>query len=150
MLLNFIQESGLVYGGHVYSNSSSHSKSVDSISNSHRRFDVIRNRLVQKKRKFGASIIEAMRLESILRFFDRELSSKLDSSVRMIDRFAFDAVAGLANIQSVIIIVIFNYNQNGLTGESMICFNTKKQLFFIAIIVNLGHRRTSYWRNQFV
>ena len=104
MLLNFIQESGLVYGGHVYSNSSSYSKSVD-------------------------SIIEAMRLESILRFFDRELISRLDSSVGMIDRFAFDAVAGLANIQSVIIIVIINHNRNGLTGESMICFNTKKQLF---------------------
>ena len=122
MLLKFIQESGLVYGGHVYSNSSSHSKSVDSISNSHRRFDVIKNRLVQKKRKFGTSIIEAMRLESILRFFDRELISRLDSSVGMIDRFAFDAIAGLTNIQSVIIIVIISNIRNGLTEESYCLF----------------------------
>ena len=122
MLLNFIQESGLVYGGHVYSNSSSHSKSLDALSNAYRGFDVIRNGLEQKKRQFGTSIIEAMRLESILRFFDRELISRLDSSVGMIDRFAFDAIAGLTNIQSVIIIVIISNIRNGLTEESYCLF----------------------------
>ena len=57
--------------------------------------------MIHKKRKFDDSVLEALKPENILHFLDEELTRRLDSSVQLIDRLAFDAVAGFASIQSV-------------------------------------------------
>ena len=62
--------------------------------------------MIHTKRKFDDSVLEALKPENILHFLDEKLIRKLDSSVQLIDRLAFDAVAGFASIQSVTFCII--------------------------------------------
>ena len=70
-------------------------------------FDILKHKLIHTKRKFDASVLEVMKLEIILHILDEELIHRLDSSVQLIDRLAFDAVAGFASIQSVIFFIVY-------------------------------------------
>ena len=97
----------MVYGGHPYPNISYDQNSIEFISKAFRGFDILRSKMIHTKRKFDASVLEALKPENILHFLDEELIRRLDSSVQLIDRLAFDAVAGFASIQSVIFSIIY-------------------------------------------
>ena len=59
------------------------------------------------KDKLGSFLMESIQPENIFNYFDPELSNKFDSSIQFLDRFAFDALTGLANIQSVRMLYFF-------------------------------------------
>ena len=92
---------------HSYPNTSYDQSSIEFMSKAFRGFDILKHKLIHTKRKFDASVLEVMKLEIILHILDEELIHRLDSSVQLIDRLAFDAVEGFASIQSVIFFIVY-------------------------------------------